>query len=67
MFTQAYECAEARGPSEAGLRRIGPREPLGAPKLEDVQVQPEEVLFQLNGDELCWERDRCGGCFGGYV
>ncbi len=68
MFTQVCECAE----------RLGIRLRLShdVPVLANLSMHPNERACRFclrrsctNWKESnpCWERDQCGGCFGGYM
>ena len=68
MFAQICECAD----------RLGIRLRLShdVPALENLSMRPNERTCKSclrrgcsnwRESNPCWDRDRCGGCFGGYV
>ncbi len=68
MFSQICECAERLG--------IRLRLSHGVPALANLSMHPNERTCKSclrrgcsnwRESNPCWEKDRCGGCFGGYV
>ena len=68
MFSRVCECAERPG-MQPDLRQ-------GVPALANLCMFPNEVTCRpclrrgcsnWRESNPCWEGDRCGGCFGGYV